>query len=223
MNGSWPEAYKKGVQDFYGRDFIVSPDVLIPRPETEAIIDSVLNLAGVAYLPGVKPAKAKLPRKMRVLDVGTGSGCLAVTVKLELSEADVSACDLSEKALVVARQNAAKYGVEIDFVHSNLLDRMDNNFDVIMANLPYVDEAWDWLDKEALGAEPAMALYAADNGLALIKKLIDQIIKRKETGFVDKYLILEADPCQHEEIKKYALAQGLEHIETRGFVLLFGV
>ena len=74
-----PLAYEKGVQDFYGRDFIVTKDVLIPRPETEQIIDTVLNLAGKPFLPGIKPSKKILPDHPRIIDVGTGSGCIAIT------------------------------------------------------------------------------------------------------------------------------------------------
>ena len=223
MNGSWPEAYKKGVQDFYGRDFIVSPDVLIPRPETEMMVDTVLNLAGVSYLPGVKPAPARLSRKMRILDVGTGSGCVAITLKDKLPEADVSACDISEKALVIAQQNAQKIGTQVNFFQSDLMNEAQLEYDVIVANLPYVDKEWEWLDHKRLEAEPGIALYAEDGGLELIKKLIRQVAKRSAQGFSEKFLILEADPCQHEAIKKYALTYGLEHIETRGFILLFGI
>ena len=78
-------------QDFYGRDFIVTPDVLIPRPETEMMVDAVLNLVGKAYLPGVRPSRAKLPEDLTIVDVGTGSGCIAVTLKLELPKATVIA------------------------------------------------------------------------------------------------------------------------------------
>ena len=85
-----------------------------------------------------------------------------------------------------------------------------------MANLPYVDESWEWIDKKALNKEPRLALYAEDGGLALIKKLIDQVTECKI-----KHLILEADPCQHERIQEYAKKKGLTLSETRGFLLYF--
>ena len=94
-----PNAYLKGVQDFYGRDFIVTPDVLIPRPETEQIVDAVLNLAGEPYLPGVKPSKRKLPENPIILDVGTGSGCIAITLALELPDSTIYTSDISKKAI----------------------------------------------------------------------------------------------------------------------------
>ena len=201
--------------DFYGRDFVVTPDVLIPRPETEMIIDAVLSLVGKPYLPGVKPSKPKLPQDCRILDVGTGSGCVAITLKKELPEAEVSASDVSKEALGVARENAKNLGADIDFAKSDLLDDVEGEFDIVVANLPYVDADWDWIDKEALAAEPALALYAEDGGLALIKKLIRQVSEREIP-----YLILEADPCQHGQIIKYANARDYQLLESRGFCLV---
>ena len=104
MSANLPLAYKNGYQDFYGRDFIVTPDVLIPRPETEQIIDTVLNLAGKPYLPGIKPSPRKLPPNPTILDIGTGSGCIAITIKKELPEARVYATDVSKKAINIARK-----------------------------------------------------------------------------------------------------------------------
>lgn len=201
--------------DFYGRDFIVTPDVLIPRPETEMMVDAVLNLAGKAYLPGVKPAPRVLPENPRILDVGTGSGCVAVSMALELPKARVVACDISEKALNVARENAANLEAEVEFVKSDLMNDIPGDFDVVVANLPYVDENWDWIDKEALSKEPEIALYAEDEGLALIKKLISQVAERKIN-----YLILEADPCQHEAVIAYATNNNYSLLENRGFCLV---
>ena len=201
--------------DFYGRDFMITPDVLIPRPETEMIVDAVLNLVGKPYLSGVKPSKPKLPQDCRILDVGTGSGCIAVTLKKEIPKAQVGASDVSEKALEIARENAKKFSVDINFIKSDLLNDVEGDFDIIVANLPYVDESWDWIDKKALSAEPSLALYAEDGGLALIKKLITQSVGRT------KYLILEADPCQHKRIVSYSRNYGYRILETRGFVLSF--
>lgn len=202
--------------DFYGRDFVVTPDVLIPRPETEMMVDAVLNLCGKAYLPGVKPSMPKLPQDCRILDVGTGSGCVAITLALELPRAKVTACDISEKALKVAQENVSQLGIKVGFLQSDLLDKVIGDFDIVVANLPYVDANWAWIDKEALVKEPAIALYAEDEGLALIKKLINQAAERKTP-----YLILEADPCQHKQIVKYAGTHGYQLLETRGFILVF--
>ena len=215
MSAPLPKAYKTGFQDFYGRDFLVSPDVLIPRPETEQMIDAVLNLAGKAYLPGVNPSARVLPFKPKILDVGTGSGCIAITLKLELPESEVVAVDISDKAIKIAQKNAEKLGVSILTIISNLLENVKFTPDLVVANLPYVDKKWDWIDREALDFEPSLALYAEDGGLLLIKKLLDQ---SSERGI--NYLVLEADPCQHSSIIDYAQGS-YDLIETRGFVLVF--
>ena len=212
-----PEAYKRGFCDFYGRDFIVTPDVLIPRPETEMMVDAVLSLVGKPYLPGVRPSKPKLPQNIKILDVGTGSGCIAITLKKELPGAQVSASDVSEKALEIARKNAQKLDTDINFIKSDLLNNIEGDFDIVVANLPYVDENWDWLDKKALSKEPSLALYTEDGGLKLIKKLISQVTERRVP-----YLILEADPCQHEEIVSFADNCCYSLLKTRGFIFTLG-
>ena len=226
MNDKKPEAYKKGRQDFYGRDFEVTPDVLIPRPETEAAIDEVKMLAGRPYLSGMKVPTRELSQKPLILDIGTGSGCIAVTLKLEIPEAKIIGVDISEKALNVARNNDDKLGVEVDFIHSDLLcDYHGEKPDVIVANLPYVDEEWKWLDKEALSFEPSLALYAGKQGLELIFALINQV--KEMCGIEDahknnkRWLILEADPCQHNKIIGFAVEHGFLHEKTNGFVLVF--
>lgn len=202
--------------DFYGRYFLVTPDVLIPRPETEQLIDTVLSLAGKPFLPGIKAEKPKLKSDFSLLDVGTGSGCIAITIKKELKNAKVTASDVSEKALKIAINNAKEHNADINFIISDLLNNINQSFDVIVANLPYVDESWDWLDKESLSKEPSLALYADDHGLALIKELINQLEFKKP-----KFLILEADPCQHQAIIDYAKNHGFCHQDTRGFILSF--
>ena len=207
-----PIAYQRGVQDFYGRDFIVTRNVLIPRPETEQIIDEIKSLAGKPILPGIKPPKRQLPENPTIIDVGTGSGCIAITLAKELPEATIYATDISKPALEIAQKNAIKHSVSPTFIISHLLDKVKFTPDVVVANLPYVDEKWDWLDKEALSYEPSIALYAKDQGLALIKELIDECKERKI-----EYLILEADPCQHQKIVAYAKDYDL--LETRGFSL----
>ena len=217
MSAPLPKAYKDGLQDFYGRDFMVTPDVLIPRPETEQLIDAALNLAGKAYLPGVKPQKGVFPTFPKILDVGTGTGCIAITLKLELPDSDVCGVDISEAALEVAQKNAVKHGVDPNIlIISNLLENVKFTPDLVVANLPYVDENWGWLNKEALSYEPSIALYAKDRGLALIFDLIRQASERGV-----KYLILEADPCQHEEIVTFAGQYGYTLKEVRGFILTF--
>lgn len=213
--------------NFYGRNFIITPDVLIPRPETEQLIDAVLNLAGKSYLPGVKLSPRLLPQNPTIIDVGTGSGCIAITLKKELENATIIATDISEKALQVAQKNATRLRVTIPFIISYLLEYVNGDTsshptdqtktpDLIVANLPYVDKNWDWLDHKALSKEPAIALYAEDNGLKLIKQLIEQ-----SANLHVPYLVLEADPCQHAEVIDYAKDRNYKLIDIRGFILSF--
>lgn len=213
MNENLPRAYKLGYQDFYGFRFKVTKDVLIPRPETEFIVDAVLNLAGISYLSGVKASPRKLPSKPKILDVGTGSGCIAIAIKKKFPEAEVSAVDSSEKAIRVAKENASALSADITFLKSDLLSNINFSPNIIVANLPYVDIGWDWLDKKALSYEPAEALFAKNHGLELIFRLIDQAYIAKST-----YLILEADPCEHQSILSYAVPK-YQLLETRGFIL----
>ena len=196
-----PLAYILGYKEFYGRNFIVSPDVLIPRPETEAII----NLAKEQ-----KPAK--------ILDVGTGSGCIAITLKLELPVSNVSAVDISPKALQIARQNAAKLGAEIAFSESDLLEKVQGEYDLIVANLPYVDKNWDWLSPE-LAYEPDLALYAEDSGLYDIKRLVRQAEAHLTKQGV---LMLESDLSQHGKIQDYIENNTkLTLVKTEGLAQVF--
>lgn len=203
--------------NFYGYDFLITQDVLTPRPETEAIIDEVLKLCGEPILPGVKPEKPALDQKnLKILDVGTGSGCIAITLKKKLKGAEIYASDISEKALEIAQKNAKAHNTPITFIISHLCQKVNNtvNFtpDIIVANLPYVDKNWDWLDQESLKDDPDLALYAEDGGLKLIKELIDTASSN--------YLILEADPIEHQQIINYAKNKyQLAHIN--GFVLVF--
>lgn len=183
-----PLAYITGVKDFYGRQFIVTPDVLIPRPETEALIE---------VAKGFKPAK--------ILDVGTGSGCIAITLAKELPNAQITGVDISEKALKIAHKNAQNLQAKVEFCQSDLLNNLNNaKFNLIIANLPYVDPDWDWLSPE-LQFEPKTALYAADGGLELIKKLIRQAPEHLEQG---GHLLLEADRIQHQKIVDFAVKTG---------------
>jgi release factor glutamine methyltransferase len=172
-----------GHKEFYGRNFEVNQDTLIHRPETEALINVIKEI---------------IPH--RVLDVGTGSGCIAITAALELPETEVNAVDISLKALAVAKRNATNLGANVNFYRSNLLEKIEGQYDLIVANLPYVDREWGWTSPE-LAYEPQTALYAEDGGLALIKQLIEQAPAHLcKHG----YLILEADLSQHKKIANYA-------------------
>ncbi len=209
-----PLAYIVGEKEFYGRKFAVQPGVLIPRPETETLIDLIKGL--------------KLPIQPHFLEVGTGSGCIAITLALEYPQSYVMASDLSTKALTVAEYNDLRHEGRVELVESNLLRDLDfegnpEHFDVVVANLPYVNKDWDWLDTKNLGFEPAMALYArGNNGLSTYQRFLKEIYHYDgPDGLWMDYLVLEADPCQQAQLIKMAEKAGFIHLKTEGFGLLF--
>lgn len=188
-----PIAYIIGHKEFYGRQFNVSPSVLIPRPESEQLIEMLKQLLpATATLPGA-PAR-------HVVDIGTGSGCLGITAKLEFPELSVSLTDISRHALLVAEKNAKSLDAEVELFRSDLLSTYPYSPSIVLANLPYVNRSWDFLSPE-LASEPSQALYAEDGGLAIIKRCIEQAAARSEPGML---LLLEADTSQLDDIVSYA-------------------
>ena len=170
-----PAAYIRGLQEFWSREFEVTPDVLIPRPESELIVEELLNL-----LPVDAPA---LPR--RVADIGTGSGCLAVSVATERPLVHVVATDISRAALDVARRNAARAGVSprVEFVECAYLSGTTGPFDFILSNPPYVsDSEYEELPPEVREYEPATALMAGEDGLRDIVQILDVSAARLKPG-----------------------------------------
>lgn len=192
-----PVAYIIGHKEFYGRRFRVSTATLIPRPETEALLD-LLSEA----LPKNSTLITEAP--LRLVDVGTGSGILGITAKLEYPELDVTLVDISRHALKVAEQNARSLHAEVTTLRSDLLANYVFVADIILANLPYVDP--DWERSKETQHEPEEALFAANGGKALIFELLSQTNAKLATGGT---LILEADPEQHDAIKSEAKKYGL--------------
>lgn len=170
-----PAAYICGTQEFWSRDFAVGPGVLIPRPETELIVEELLNL-----LPVDAPA---LPR--RIADIGTGSGCIAISVAAERPHVHVVATDISRDALDVARRNAARIGVEprIEFIECAYLSGTTGPFDFILANPPYISESeYQDLAPEVREYEPETALKAGDDGMRDIRQIVDVAAARLKPG-----------------------------------------
>lgn len=169
---SEPIPYLTGIAPFYGRDYHVSPAVLIPRPETEHLVEAALDWAKKVP-PENEPT--------HIVDVGTGSGCIAITLALHLLEAQIEACDISPAALEVARQNALIHGVEgrIQFHQGSLLDPITSEVHLVIANLPYVaDHEWTEVSDGVKLYEPDIALRGGYDGLNLIRLLFDQAAKR---------------------------------------------
>lgn len=203
-----PIAYLTGRRDFYGHSFLVNEQVLVPRPESEVILAILDELAQDNHL-------------RTVLDVGTGSGCLAISIKLTHPDLTVSACDISESALPVARLNAARLlpsSQQVKFYQSDLLSGLpvSSRFDLIVANLPYLSPGQDGLSPE-LAYEPAIALYADDDGLSLIKQLITTAPDRLTPG---GYLLLEMNTGQIETVASYATGYHYQVVKQEPFHLL---
>ena len=204
-----PIAYIVGFKEFYGRPFSVTTDTLIPRPESEDVINLLKRI-----LP---PTTYHLPSTaLRLIDVGTGSGCLGITAKLEFPELKVTLADISPPALVVASDNAQRLHADVALLESDLLQSYHLQADIIIANLPYVDSTWE-VSPDTIH-EPSLALFAGDGGRALIKKLIIQSVTIiTQSGF----LVLEADPFQHESIVAHAKRKGLTLHSKKGYVIVF--
>jgi release factor glutamine methyltransferase len=171
-----PPQYITGHQEFWGLDLIVTPAVLIPRPETEHLIESVLELAGVEKFG--KQGLLEPRRNLRVADVGTGSGCIALALANELPQAEILATDISATALEVARANAARHQLEsrIRFHEADLLTGCENNsFDFVVSNPPYVGESEeDQVQVDVRKFEPRNALFAGPTGTEVIARLVPQ-------------------------------------------------
>jgi release factor glutamine methyltransferase len=160
--GGVPLQYIVGRQEFYGRYFRVDPAVLIPRPETEYAVEAVLENVG-----------ARNAGRPRILDVGTGSGCIAVTLALEIPEAEIFAADISEPALRVAVLNARSLGATIGFACMDVLDAISGKLDFIVSNPPYVRrEDISSLQREVREHEPHVALFSPDDELAVYRRLV---------------------------------------------------
>jgi release factor glutamine methyltransferase len=187
-----PTQYLTGKQEFWGLEFEVKPGVLIPRPETEHVIEVALERLGTA----------RLSKPLRVADIGTGSGCIAVALAKELSAATLYATDLSGVVLEVARRNAARHGVadRISFVECNLLDGVAEpaHFDLIVSNPPYVGtHERESLPREVRDHEPHVALFAGEDGMALYPPLIAQAAARLAPAGL---LVLELGILQFEAV-----------------------
>jgi release factor glutamine methyltransferase len=164
---SEPLAYILGYREFYGRRFRVDANVLSPRQETETLVEAALEFD---------------KENCSVLDIGTGSGCIAITLKLERPNWEIWATDISCSALQVARENAETLGADISFRHSDLLEQLDGElFDVILSNPPYIGRE-EPLSREVKDFEPDSALFADEHGLGLYRQLAEQAPKHLRPG-----------------------------------------
>jgi release factor glutamine methyltransferase len=190
-----PVAYLTGTREFFGLDFEVTPDVLIPRPETELAVEAVLDALAASG-------------SGRVVDVGTGSGCIAIAVAVTRPAAAVVALDRSRSALAVARRNARRHDVlgRVAFVAADLVTALaDGVADVIVSNPPYVPNAGADVAVDVARHEPATALYAGPDGLDVIRRLLTESARVLRPGGA---LIMEIGAGQAGEVRAAAAAHG---------------
>ena len=173
-----PLPYLLGGWEFYGLDFIVSPSVLIPRPETEILVEQALLFAqsSATKKHGLTTTTDET-HQFRILDVGTGSGCIAIALAKHLPQASIIATDISTEALVVSRQNVEKHNLQtqVRLIECNLITARSGTFDLIVSNPPYIPEAEvPSLQQEVSCYEPIIALAGGSDGLGIIKRLLKQ-------------------------------------------------
>ena len=189
-----PIAYLIGKQEFYGRDFIVSPDTLTPRPETETMVELLLSQ--------VENLRSKV-ESVNIIDVGTGSGCIVITAALEISNFELRntrfeyfGLDISTPALKIACENAKRHKVDIKFkkfdLIKNTFDLQESSFNIFLANLPYVPKNFNI--NLAATHEPNFAIFGGDDGLDYYRLLFDKIHK------INSLVITESLPFQHNKI-----------------------
>jgi len=203
-----PIAYIVGYKEFYGRQFTVTPATLIPRPESEDII----NIMKEIFTPN---SNSQIPIA-KLVDVGTGSGCLGITAKLEFPNLDVTLIDISAQALNIAKRNAKKLSADVAIIQSDLLQEYAIKPDIIVANLPYVDKTWE--RSPETNHEPSLALFADNHGRSIIERLITQANNLLANN---GYLIIEADPSQHNLLSEYAKQQSLSQVHKLGYIIAF--
>lgn len=209
-----PLEYITNLACFYGYDFYVDENVLIPRSETEILIETIKN-------------KIDKNQKLNIVDIGCGSGIIAIILAKEFPNFQIYAVDISQEAIKIAIQNAKKFNVydRIKFINSNLLDNLDENIDIIVSNPPYISEN-EKLEKNVFDYEPHLALFSrgvdVSVGDEILKKIIDLFFENK-----CKYLFCEMGYNQKESISRYVSAYEYSSLEfykdlashDRGFII----
>jgi release factor glutamine methyltransferase len=196
-----PLVHLTGKREFYGIELEVTPDVLTPRVETEPMAEWAIKYA---------------PSDSKLLDMGTGSGALAVAIKRNRPDLTVVASDISSAALVVARRNAKRSNLDIKFVQSDLWQNLDGLFATIVINLPYLETGADLTPE--VQKEPPVALFGGSDGLDLYRQFFAELPAHLQPG---GYVFTESDPWQQPALIKEAARLGLKVIEQDYFILGF--
>ncbi|HSX24172.1 MAG TPA: HemK/PrmC family methyltransferase [Candidatus Saccharimonadales bacterium] len=220
-----PLAYIRGKSEFYGREFLVTPDTLEPRPETETLVDHLKQIINSQKPPLIKdgPLSERGNVNWRVVDVGTGSGCIGITIKLECPDVEVTAVDINDAALAVAQRNAKKLGADVkfylgDLLHPAISRGRDLANAIIAANLPYVPDSHTI--NQAAMQEPPIAIFGGPDGLDLYNGLFEQlgVLAQKPA-----YILTEALPFQHEPLADIADKSGYGLQGSDDFIQVFAL
>jgi release factor glutamine methyltransferase len=223
-----PLAYIRGKSEFYGREFIISSDTLQPRPESETMIDLLKKLIHIPQNPpllqvGSVTDGGNVKGLIIIIDVGTGSGCLGITAKLEFPDMSVIATDINAECIKIAKQNAKRLDVDVKFFQGDLLlpiQSLEFTFQdsIVMANLPYVPDGHT-INKAAM-FEPKIAIFGGSDGLDLYRRLFGQIAKSLHQP---KYILTESLPFQHKELEQIAISSGYTQMQTEDFIQIFSL
>jgi release factor glutamine methyltransferase len=198
--GGEPVAYIRGRREFMSLDLLVTPKVMIPRPETELLVEAALRRLDA-------PAAGEGRHAPLVLDIGTGSGAIALAMAAGRTDCRVVATDVSAEALEVARQNVQRLEMQdrIELRQTDLVEGVDEEFDQVLANLPYIDPDWpEAVTAEVAGSEPALSLYAGTDGLDLYRRLLPELPRLAPGG----QALLEFDPRQGAALRAAAATVG---------------
>jgi release factor glutamine methyltransferase len=201
-----PLAYIRGHTEFYGREFIITKAVLEPRPESEAMIDMVIELSKALPHPR---------RTMRIADVGTGSGALGITVALELA-APVDLLEIDEAAIQVAKKNVIEFATKNKVIRSDLLSAVAADYDILLCNLPYVPD--DFHINPAAMNEPRIAIFGGPDGLDIYRRLFTQL---HDSAKPATYVLAESLPPQHTKLAQIAKTANYRLAKTNDFIQLF--
>lgn len=222
-----PLAYIRGKSEFYGREFIVNEHTLEPRPETETMLDLLKQLterSDLSVLKKTSTSKIKSLTKpkgptFRLVDIGTGCGAIAIMTKLLFPEAKVFATDIDKKCIQIAKANAEKHNVSIDFRQGNLIEPLSNvdvTGSILLCNLPYVPDSHTI--NQAAMFEPKHAIFGGEDGLDLYREMFNQIDSLKNKP---KYVITESLPFQHSDLAKIAEVSRYKQTNQQDFIQVF--
>ena len=214
LNNGEPVQYIVGDVNFYGYIIKVNKNVLIPRRETEELVEKTLE-----YI------KKHLSEEINILDIGTGSGCIPITLKKQLPKSKISALDISKEALELAKENAILNNVEINYIQSDIFENIKEKYDCIISNPPYIRKDEEIMDI-VKNNEPHLALYAEDNGLYFYKKIIKEAKKYVNQKFIISFEIGQEQGNDIIELAKeefpfakIVLEQDLQHLDRFIFII----